>query len=40
MLATLLLALDVAFFLAGPHYRDQELQSADGAELGKEKGSD
>ncbi len=40
MLATLFLALDVAFFLTGPHYRDQNYNLPAGAELGKEKGTD
>jgi hypothetical protein len=39
MLASLFLAF-VAFFLAGPHYPDQNYNLPAGAELGKEKGTD
>ena len=39
MLTTLFLALDVAFFLTGPRYRDQNYYLS-AAKLGKEKGTD
>jgi hypothetical protein len=40
MLATLFLALDVAFFLTGPDYRDQNYNLPPARSSGKEKGTD